>query len=104
MTGLLNLSTAKLKRIIALKQKIEKLSAQLEALAEGSSGRIGRPPGSGMSAGARAKIAAAQRARWAKAKGGAKPAAKKYKMSAAGRARIIAAQKARWAKIKAAKK
>jgi len=53
-----------------------------------------------MSASARAKIAAAQRRRWAKQK--AKPA-KKRKMSVAGRARIRAAQKARWAKIRAAK-
>lgn len=106
MTGLLNLSTAKLKRIIALKQQIEKLSTKLEALAGGSSAPLGRPPKKKwtMSAAARAKIAAAQRARWAKAKGKAKPAGKKRKMSAAGRAAIVAAQKARWAKIKAAKK
>jgi hypothetical protein len=63
-----------------------------------------------MSAAGRARIAAAQKARWAKLKGGngdlmaAKPAMKKRTMSAAGRARIVAAQKARWAKIKAAKK
>jgi len=68
-----------------------------------------------MSAAGRARIAAAQKARWAKLKGKAAPAAKakaatkpavkaKRKMSAAGRARIIAAQKARWAKIKAEKK
>jgi hypothetical protein len=106
MTGLLNLSTAKLKRIIALKQQIEKLSAKLETLAGGSSAPVGRPPKKKwtMSASARAKIAAAQRARWAKAKGAAKPAKKKRTMSAAGRAKIAAAQKARWAKIKAAKK
>ena len=106
MTGLLSLSTAKLKRIIALKQQIEKLSAKLETLAGGSSAPLGRPPKKKwtMSASARAKIGAAQRARWAKAKGAAKPAKKKRTMSAAGRARIVAAQKARWAKIKAAKK
>jgi hypothetical protein len=67
-----------------------------------------------MSAAGRAKIAAAQKARWAKinaAKGAAKPVAKaapvskkKGQMSAEGKARIVAAQKARWAKIKAAKK
>ena len=59
-----------------------------------------------MSASARARIAAAQRARWAKKKGTAVPAKavknpkKKGKMSAQGRANIIAAQKARWAKAK----
>jgi len=85
MTELLNLSTAKLKRIIALKQQIEKLSAKLETLAGGSSAPVGRPPKKKwtMSASARAKIAAAQRARWAKAKGTANPAKKKRTMSAA---------------------
>ena len=70
-----------------------------------------------MSAAGLARIIAAQKARWAKIKGTATPAAKatlktaakpamkaKKKISAAGRARIAAAQKARWAKIKAAKK
>jgi hypothetical protein len=58
-----------------------------------------------MSAAARRKIAAAQKARWAKVKDGKseKPGLKpKRKMSAAGRARIAAAAKARWAKAKAA--
>jgi hypothetical protein len=64
-----------------------------------------------MSASARNKIAAAQRARWAKVKG-QKPettgaaggeAPKKRKMSAAGRAKIAAAAKARWAKFRASK-
>ena len=61
-----------------------------------------------MSAAAREKIAAAQRARWAKQKGTAAPASvvktkRKGGMSEAGRARIAAAQKARWAKVKAGK-
>ncbi len=54
----------------------------------------------------KAKMRAAQQARWAKIKGkGEKPATtapkKKRKMSAAGRAAIAAAAKARWAKAKA---
>jgi hypothetical protein len=75
-----------------------------------------------MSAGARRKIAAAQKKRWALAKakqvrpepakpGPAKPEPTKSKtvkpkraMSAAGRRRIAAAQKKRWAAIKAKKK
>jgi hypothetical protein len=63
-----------------------------------------------MSAVARAKIAAAQKARWAAVKTpAAKPVAKsvvkkKSTMSAAGRAKISAAAKARWAKVKAAGK
>ena len=106
MTGILNLSTAKLKRIVALKQQIEKLSAKLESIAGGSAAPVGRPLKKKwtMSAAARAKIAAAQRARWAKVHTAAKPAAKKRTISAAGRAKISAAAKARWAKVRAAKK
>ena len=74
MTGLLNISTAKLKRIIALKQQIEKLSAKLETLAGGSASPTG------------------------------KPAKKKWTMSASGRAKIAAAARERWAKVRAAKK
>ena len=106
MNEILNISTNKLKRIIGLKQQIEKLSAQLESIAGGSAAPVGRPPKKKwtMSAAARAKIAAAQRARWAKVKGVAKPAKKKRTMSAAGRAKIAAAARARWAKVRAAKK
>jgi hypothetical protein len=105
MTQLLNLTTAKLRRIIALKQQIEKLQARLEALASGASAPLGRPAKKKwtMSAAARRKIAAAQRARWAKVKGKTKPAGKKRTMSAAARAKIAAAARARWAKYRAAK-
>jgi hypothetical protein len=80
----------------------------------------GRPAGSGrkkrtISPEGRARIAAAQKARWAKissAKSGAaergagRPAGsgrKKRTISAEGRARIAAAQRARWAKVRGAK-
>jgi len=80
----------------------------------------GRPAGSGrrrrtISPEGRARIAAAQKARWAKissAKAGAAErgagratgsARKKRTISAEGRARIAAAQKARWAKVRGAK-
>jgi hypothetical protein len=65
------------------------------------------------SAATKAKMAAAQKARWAKLKGNAAPATatnsapaskKKRKMSAAGKANIRAAVKARWAKVNAQKK
>jgi len=70
----------------------------------------GKPTGTRrkMSAAGRARIAAAQKARWAKVKSG-RPAArartvpKKRTMSAAGRKKIAAAQKARWAKVRAMK-
>ena len=59
-----------------------------------------------LSASARARIAAAQRARWAKVRESAKvvPIRGKRTLSAAARRKIAAAQRARWAKVKAAKK
>jgi len=75
--------------------------------------RRGRPKGKTMPAAARAKIANAQRLRWAKSKGlesatqagpvepsPVSKTRKKRTMSAAGRARVAAAQRARWAKVK----
>ena len=63
-----------------------------------------------ISAAGRARIAAAQRARWAKvrANGGQKQNVvsmpKKKTMSASARRKIAAAQRARWAKVKAVQK
>jgi len=63
-----------------------------------------------MSAAGKARIAAAQKARWAKIKAekpavkavvAVKPAKKKFTMSAAAKAKLSALAKARWAKIKA---
>jgi hypothetical protein len=71
----------------------------------------GRPTGTRkVSAAARSRMAAAQRARWAKQRkdGGQKPGVvstpNKRTISAASRKKIAAAQKLRWAKIKAQKK
>ena len=66
-------------------------------------------PGVGMSAAGRARIAAAQRARWAKVKAtngkqNVVTMAKRRTLSVAARRKIAAAQRARWAKVKAAKK
>lgn len=75
------------------------------AAAAAPSGKTGRRK---LSAASRAKMAEAQRLRWAKVKGTApstpavaKPKAKR-KLSAAGRKRISEAAKKRWAAIKAA--
>ena len=60
-----------------------------------------------MSAAGRMRIAAAQRARWAKTKGHKVVSISSRKgraMSPAARKRIVAAQKARWAKWRAEKK
>lgn len=75
MKDLLQLSTAKLRRIIAVKRQIERLEAQLEKLvgATSSSVATGAPR-------------------------------KRRKMSAEARKRISEAATARWAKFRAAKK
>jgi|ERR1700730_15057478 len=78
-------------------KEVKQLGAALVALGSSSSnGSRGT-----LSTAARKKISLAQRARWAKQKGQAKP---KRTMSAAGRKRIAAAQRARWAKLKGQKK
>ena len=105
----MTISLESLKEAIAIKEQIAALEARLNKLLGGGGG--GEVPSSfsapvkkgrgKMSVAGRAKIAAAQRARWAKQKGtsapGAKPAKKKRKLSPEGRARIVAALKKRWA-------
>ena len=105
MKEILSLPTATLKRVIALKEKIEKLQSQLEAVVSNSSpdGKAA-PKKWTMSAAARRKISAAAKARWAKVKGTAKATPKKRTMSLAGRRKIAAAAKARWARFRAAQK
>jgi len=85
-----------------LEQERNRLTSELESLnnalaalnANGASRR------SGISAAGRQRIAAAQRARWAKVKGRkvVSITAHKRTMSPGARKRIAAAQKARWAK------
>jgi hypothetical protein len=112
MSNLSALTSTQLKRAADLKDKIEALTNQLNAiLGAPASAPAKSAKKGGISAAGRAKIAAAQKARWAKVKAAksagkpAKPAAKKkFTMSAAAKAKISAAAKARWAKVKAAKK
>jgi len=85
---------------------------QLDAALAALTGFSGKPTGARrkISAAGRARIAAAQRARWAKVRGTGKlkqnvvTMPKKKTMSAAARRKIAAAQRARWAKVKAAQK
>ena len=118
MTNLQNLSVEQLRKVIAIKEEIESLTAQLAALtgdeapaeAEAAPKRRRRK----MSAAARAAIGAAQRRRWAKAKGKRGPGRPpkegkkekvvkaKRKVSAATKLKLAAAAKARWARAKAA--
>ncbi len=105
MKEILSIPSAQLKRIVALKEQIEKLQSQLQA-AVTDSAPVGKaaPKKRTMSLAARRKIAAAARARWARVKGTAKAAPKKRTMSLAARRKIAAAARARWAKVRAAKK
>jgi hypothetical protein len=112
MQKISSLTVAQLQRAVSIKQQIENLQRELDSMTEESGvSTIDRRGSYGRSAEVRARMAAAQKARWAKIKeNGAdesdadvKPRRKKHKMSAAGRAAIGAAAKARWAKIKAGK-
>jgi hypothetical protein len=109
MNSIANLSVKQLRRAANIKGKIQSLENKLNHILgspEKAVAAVAPRKKRKMSAAGRAKIAAAQKARWAKAKGRkAKQAQpKRRKMSAAGRARISAAAKARWAKAKAAGK
>jgi hypothetical protein len=115
--ALSEMSVSQLKRAIEIKERIDALQAELNELLGGAAGgKRGRPPGrprgrgrpragGGMSEEGRARIAAAQKARWAKQKtksgGGDAPVRKKRKVTAAGRARLAKAAKERWAKARA---
>lgn len=92
-----------------LQKDLNKLNAAIDALRGAAS--AGRTTGTGkrptLSAAGRARIAAAQRARWAKLRGKSTQKsnivtmpAKKRTMSPAARRKIAAAQRARWAKVK----
>ena len=69
MKEVLNISIAKLKRIVELKTQIERLQSQLSALADDSALTAAKAPQKKkrtMSAAARRKISLAAKARWAK--------------------------------------
>lgn len=90
-----------------LENELHRVAAALRAF--GNVYMHGRQPKAGrtISAAGRKKIAAAQRARWAKVKGQkviSISSRKGRKMSPAARKKIAAAQKARWAKWRAQKK
>ena len=124
MSSIANLSAQQLRQAADLKEKIVALENELSQLLGSSAKAVAAPGAStapkkmgGMSAAGKAKIAAAQKARWAKINAAksapaakpvvpvvAKSAKKKFVMSAAAKAKISAAAKARWAKIHAEKK
>jgi hypothetical protein len=86
-----------------VQHQLSGLNAALAAFAGVYRGRTSTKPHRKLSAKGRARIAAAQKARWARVKGQQKvvPIAKpKRTMSASTRRKIAAAQRARWAKVK----
>jgi hypothetical protein len=115
MKSLGEFSVADLRQLIALKEQIELLEGQIEAIAGETGIGAARPtevaapaksPNRRLSAAHRRKLikalAKARQVRWAKAKAaGTNAAPKKRRMSAAGRAAISAAAKVRWAKVRA---
>jgi hypothetical protein len=107
-----DLSARQFRRAATIKEQIERLSKELSIIFGLFANSSAVPRKSGMTAAARKKIAAAQRARWANlrrakpATRSAKPAAeaKKKTMSQAARRRLSAKLKAYWAQKKSAKK
>jgi len=94
-----------------LKKERDRVERQLSGLNAAIAAFVGVYGGTGsprrrrLSVRARAKIAAAQRARWAKFRSQkVVPITRKRTMSASVRRKIAAAQRARWAKLKVGKK
>ena len=93
-----------------LKKEHDRLATELRGIgaalaAFGKTYRKGTGPRK-LSASARARIAGAQKARWAKIREKTKvdPVPGKRILSAAARRKIAAAQRARWARVRAGKK
>jgi hypothetical protein len=119
---MLNLTSKQLRQAADLKEKITALEQEFATILGGNGNGTPSPFNApkpskkkGMSAAGRARIAAAQKARWAKVKAAkpakavkpaqvTKPAKIKRTMTAAQKAKISAAAKKRWAKAKAAGK
>jgi peptidoglycan hydrolase CwlO-like protein len=101
MSNLISVLNQLEKERTRLASQLANLNSALAALNVNGASRKGK-----VSAAGRARIAAAQRARWAKVKGRkvVSITTRKRTMSPAARKRIIAAQKARWAKWRKARK
>jgi hypothetical protein len=108
--SILNLSVRQLKQAVAIKERIAGLEKGLgRVLRGGTTAPAGRRPRKKRTMGpaARARIAAAQRARWAKLRRRMAPASRPAgkairRVSAAVRAKLAKIARKRWAKVKAA--
>ena len=106
LKGLVSVVSQLRKERTNLVNSLRHVDAALSVLGKLNNGRAEVKPTRTISASGRRRIAAAQRARWAKVRAkkvvsiAAKPA--KRTMSASARRKIAAAQRARWAKVKRA--
>jgi hypothetical protein len=101
----MDISVKALEEAVSLRRQIDNLERRLSSILGGAPARpvaAARTPkqaGRHFSPSTRAKLSAAARARWAKLKGGTKPAPAKKKgaLTAGGRRKLSELMKARWA-------
>jgi hypothetical protein len=103
----MDISVKALEEAVSLRRQIDNLERRLSSILGGAPARpsAARPTAAATQAGryfspsTRAKLSAAARARWARLKGGTKPAPTKKKgaLTAAGRRKLSELMKARWA-------
>ena len=109
--SLATVTAVQLRQASAIKEQIEALETELAAIFGAGPATVtpeaARTGKRTMSAAGRARVAAAQRARWARQKGAAPQAVEapkhKRQISPEGRQRMVAGAKARWAKNQARK-
>jgi len=70
MASIINVSVQQLRQAVGIKEQIERLQGQLVGILTGGQSASAAPARRTMSASARARIAAAQRARWARVRAG----------------------------------
>jgi hypothetical protein len=108
LEGLGNIVTELRAERAHLVNNLRHVDAALAVLGKLEGGKFATVARRSLSAAARRKMAAAQKARWAKVRGESGASNKtnasrpKRTLSAAARKKIAAAQRARWAKVKAA--
>ena len=98
----MDISVKALEQAVSIRRQIDNLERRLSSILGGAPARPAAAPiqaGRYFSPSTRAKLSAAARARWARLKGGTKPAPTKKKgvLTAAGRRKLSELMKARWA-------
>ena len=100
----MDISVKALEEAVSLRRQIDNLERRLSSILGGAPARPAATPTPKQAAryfspSTRAKLSAAARARWARLKGGTKPAPAKKKgaLTAAGRRKLSELMKARWA-------